>query len=303
MPVGVVPRRTLAHAVAWSGVGLFDPSPASVEAEPADEPAGIVFEIRPAPHARPVRFALGVEHALGGARNTVVGLTDPAGGVAGSVATVEHVLSALWGMGITDAHLRLTGPEFPMLDGSALPFASALASAGLRTLGKGPAAVVREPIHISVGPARIDALPPDPGAPPALRLSYQLRYDPPAPGQPVPIEAQHASFSIDWSTPDRAGYALHIAPARTFATLAEAQALRAAGQCAHLGPGDVLVLGPSGPIAGSWRMPDEPARHKLLDLIGDLALLGRPLVGSVISHRGGHAINRALAAEIHRRGW
>ncbi|MBA4119850.1 MAG: UDP-3-O-acyl-N-acetylglucosamine deacetylase [Isosphaera sp.] len=299
-PGWLVPRRTLARPVSWAGVGLFDPATSSVEASPVTEPTGIVFELRPPAGPSPVTFALSLDHALGGSRHTVVGVAGVAGA---SVATVEHLLSALWGMGVTDAHLRVAGPEVPALDGSALPFARAIGSAGLRPLGERPAAVVREPIYISVGPASITAEPLPPGSPPALGLRYQLEYDAPAAGLPPPIGPLHAGFSIDWAAPDGAAYAEAIAPARTFATAAEAQALRAAGQFAHLSPSDVLVLGPAGPLAGALRMADEPARHKLLDMIGDLALLGRPLVGLVSSHRGGHALNRALAAEIHRRGW
>jgi len=199
------------------------------------------------------------------------------------VATVEHVLSALAGAGIWDAVIEIDGPETPILDGSAADFARALGAAGWCGTADATPLRLAGPIEVrDASGATITATPRERGG----SFTYHLNYGPASPLRP-----QTAS----WRQGDVAEYLARVAPARTFSLEAEAAAARAAGLFAHLTPRDMLVIGPDGlPVDNAFRFPDEPARHKLLDLIGDLALLGRPLAADVIATRSGHTLAHAF---------
>jgi UDP-3-O-acyl-N-acetylglucosamine deacetylase len=212
------------------------------------------------------------------------------------VATVEHVFSALAGLGVWNATIELHATEVPILDGSALPFLEAARTLATRT----PAAPQASPISLSA-PVRvedaasgawIDATPAKPDDQP--HYTYRLDYGPTA-----PIHPHEAS----WRVGDPAAYARDIAPARTFSLLAEARAAQAAGLFRHLSPQDMLVIGDDGqPLDNAFRMSGEPARHKLLDLVGDLALLGGPLWANVAAHKAGHALTHRFVREALRVG-
>lgn len=205
-----------------------------------------------------------------------------------AVTTTEHVLSALVGLGVTDADITLDGPEPPIMDGSALPFAKAVTDAGLVELDEEVEPVrVSRPIEVTdEAGASITAEPAD-----RLGFIYHLDHGPGA-----PIEPQVARWD---GSPG--SYLAEIAPARTFCLEAEARALRDAGLFGHVTPRDLLVIGPDGPIDNAWRFEAEPAAHKLLDLVGDLALVGRPMVARITARRSGHALNHALARAIVRQ--
>ncbi|HZW06161.1 MAG TPA: UDP-3-O-acyl-N-acetylglucosamine deacetylase [Phycisphaerales bacterium] len=295
--------RTLARPVRLSGTGLFAPVRCALTIHPAPPCSGITLRRVDLPDQPIIRADARHVHtpfpeaARDAARHTVL---LPAPGKTG-VHTVEHLLSALWGLGITDAHAEVNGPEIPMLDASALPFALALRDAGVA----GPSSsdtrcaepiVVEEPIELTAGGARITASPSDG---PTLELEYHLDY---GPGAGPVLGAQSASFTLNWQCPDVSAYLSQVAPARTFCTQREADAFRAAGFFAHLGPGDVLIAGPQGPVATALRMRHEPAVHKVLDLLGDLALAGRPLFAKVTAHRSGHTLNHAMARPLMELG-
>jgi len=206
---------------------------------------------------------------------------------------VEHLLSALAGLGVSDAMIELHGPEVPIGDGSALPFVEALRAAGLVELGEdavGPI-VVKERIEIEdprgAAAGRMVA---EPGEGPGLELVYHLDYGPGS-----PLAAQTVRFV---SNPGADDYATAIAPARTFSTLEEAVAMRRMGLFGHLTPAQMLVIGPDGPVENTYRFSDEPARHKVLDMLGDLSLAGRPIRGRVTAWRSGHALNHAMARRL-----
>jgi len=220
----------------------------------------------------------------------------PGDKAAPSVQTVEHVLSALAGLGITDALLELDGPEVPILDGSAGPFVEAILAAGVVDLGPVgmPAVSILEPISL-IDPASGTGIIAGPSARPGLELVYELEYPP---GSPIP--PQSASMHLPAGGPS-AEYAAWVAPARTFSTLQEAQMARQMGLFAHLSPKDMLVIGPEGPVENAYRLENEPARHKLLDLLGDLSLCGllaRGLNGKVTARRTGHAQNHEMARRL-----
>lgn len=275
-------RRTLRGPAAVRGAALFTGADSAVAILPAPPGTGILVRAQgnDAPAVvgrlsdRPVHPAF----ARLKPRCTAIRVADR------SVATVEHALSALAGLGVTDAILVCDGPELPIADGSAAPFADAILQAGLADAG-GPIEPVRlaRPISVTDADAAITAEPFE-----GVDFAYELDY---GPGSPIPAGA------ASWHG-DHDDYREHVAPARTFSTLEEAEKMKAMGLFARFTPADLLVVGPDGPVDNAWRFPDEPARHKLLDLIGDLALLGRPLHARVRARRTGHAHTHALCRAI-----
>ncbi len=300
MPTSV-PPATRSHSVTLSqpamvgGVTLFTAAATSLIIRPAPAGHGIVFRRTDLPDQP--RIPALVRHVVPESRHTVLS-PDPADRAAPVIHTVEHILSALAGLGITDALLDLQGQEVPIGDGSAAPFVQALRDAGVcRVASDAPEPepiIIREPITVTDdrGEGRIEALPPLPGEH-ALDLSYDLDYGPTS-----PLPAQRATLRLD-AAGGADTYAAQIAPARTFCLAEEAQAMRKMGFFKHLEPRDMLVIGEDGqPIDNALHFPDEPARHKLLDLLGDLALTGRPIVGRIAASRSGHALNHEMARKL-----
>ena len=212
-------------------------------------------------------------------RNTNLGQKSP------DVITTEHILSALTGLGITAARIELDSPELPIGNGSADLFVDAFLKAGTVELPHAPAPVhLTKPITVDDGRGgSISAKPSD-----TPRYRYELDYGPNA-----PFPAQHAEWNGHADE-----YAQQVAPARTFSLAEEAAAMQTAGLFSRFTPRELLVLGPDGPIDNELRFDNEPARHKLLDLIGDLTLVGRPFVAEITATRSGHALNHQLARQI-----
>lgn len=283
------PRATIARdAQPIVGVGLFTARPSTLTFRPAPVGTGLCFRRTDLPGS-PITPALHT-HVVPQDRRTVL-VATPGDANSPGVQTVEHVLSALVALGITDAFMDIAGIEAPIADGSSQPFVGALLAAGVQSLDQPIVPfVITEPITLYFGPSRVQALPLDAAA---TEYTYHLEYPPGS-----PIAPQSASITIPFDRSGSAAYAAEVAPARTFSTAQEAQAARQMGLFAHLTPRDMLVIGPDGPIENSYRFPNEPARHKLLDLIGDLALAGQPIQGRIIATRTGHAQNHALAAKI-----
>jgi UDP-3-O-acyl N-acetylglucosamine deacetylase len=282
-------RRSVKHAAEFRGITLFTGVQSRVTVKPAAAGSGIGFLRIDLPAHRPIPARVG--HVVPETRRTVLAL-DPQDRASPSVQTVEHVMSALAGLGVTDALVEVEGPELPIGDGSALPFVEMLQAAGLAELGGaalGPI-VVRERMEIEDG--RGGKIVAEPREGEGLELVYHLDY---GPGAPLP--AQSARFV---SRPGEDDYAAAIAPARTFSTLDEAKAMRKMGLFAHLTAAEMLVIGPEGPVENAYRFSDEPARHKVLDMLGDLALAGggRPIRGRVTAWRTGHALNHAMAGRL-----
>jgi len=216
------------------------------------------------------------------------------------VATTEHVMSALAGLGLWHVDVHLEGAECPILDGSAAGFVDVLRAV--------PAGAPVPPMlltrRVEVRDDRGASIVGEPlSGGERARYTYELDY-----GATSPVRPQAASWDLS-----RSAYINDVAPARTVSLLAEVEGARRAGLFAHLTPRDMLVVGDDGqPIDNEWRFPDaecvstEPARHKLLDLIGDLALLGRPLHAQVVARRSGHALThqfcRAVLASETGRG-
>lgn len=198
------------------------------------------------------------------------------------VHTCEHLLSVLHVLGIENLICEIDGPEIPGMDGSALPFLEAIGEAGLDDQGaRGRTLAVTTPVAAESGSASVVALPGD-----SLRITYTLQYG----GDP--------GFSQTVDIPiDEKSFREQIAPARTFVLDSEVKELKARGLGKGATENNTLILDSRG-ISAQFRLPDEPARHKILDLIGDIYLLRCSVSGHIIAHRSGHGLNSDLAAKM-----
>lgn len=276
--IGYRPQRTLASSTTVEGVGLVTGVRVRVRFLPAPPDAGVVFRRTDRPGVADVpALAKAVTDTR---RRTTLG---PA---ADGVTLVEHLLAALAGLRVDNCRIEINAPEPPGLDGSAAGYVAAIEAAGVvEQIGRRPVRGVAAPVVVSAGGATI-GLHPAPGT--GLTVSYLLDY-----GATGPIPRQTFTRNL---RPD--AFAREIAGCRTFVTEAEADALRAQGIGRHLTPADLLVYGPRGPIGNRPRFADEPARHKVLDIVGDLALCGFDLAGHVVAYRSGHALNVELARTL-----
>ncbi len=276
-------EKTLARPVEIAGVGLHTGEKTRVRILPAEPGSGIGFT-RVARKNDPSSSRMrGSDPRMRGddvARGDDVKRRSRVWVDGQPIETVEHLVSAFVGLGIANARVEVRGPEIPALDGSAAGFAKRLAGAGLVAQKKKREVFeLREPLFVSGERSAILALPY-----PGFRVTYTLDYAHPL------LKGQTVSFEIDAPT-----YLRQIAPARTFCTREEAVALREAGYGKGAGYGNTLVMGPRGPVRNRLRFRDECARHKVLDLIGDLGLLGFAVRAHFIAVRSGHALNRKMA--------
>lgn len=267
-------QKTLAGPAQCRGIGLHTGALSRLRLLPAGPDAGIVFRRTDLGDAEiPASWKL-----LNG---TSLSTTLSRGPV--SVATVEHILSALHGMGIDNARIDLDGPEVPILDGSAAPFVELIRSAGVRSLDRARRFMtLNRPVRVKDGDKEILALPAN-----DLWTSYVIDFPHPA------IGCQSVDQAIDETI-----YAEAIAPARTFCLLRDVEAMRRAGMARGGSLDNAVVVGEDGIMNGALRLPDEFVRHKVLDLVGDLALLGAPLRAHVLAFKGGHRLHAALVRRI-----
>lgn len=335
--LALIPRRTLSRPVIIEGVTLFTGAPGRIEIRSNLEPngegeslasrrSGVWFRVHTA-EGPAQAIAAHIDHLAPESRRTVLRAgtatagASTAGAAAPGVQTVEHLLSALWGLGVTDALIDVRGPEIPVGDGSSAFFVEALRPYVVPINVEGgpscdPIVITRrvEVVDERDPGVRIVAEPLESGGGggvPRLVLQYDLDYRPQQTG--ITLQQSH-TYTHEWcgvgagvggekrsQRSPASTYATEIAPARTFCTFAEAQALRQAGLFAHLSPREMLVLGPdASPIENALRFDNEPARHKVLDMLGDLALVGacRPIIGRVHATRTGHAHNHRMAAAL-----
>jgi UDP-3-O-acyl N-acetylglucosamine deacetylase len=248
---------------------------------PAPPNTGVVFvrtDLRPRAII-PAR----VDQVTGAARRTTLG-RPPA-----QIGLVEHVLAALAGLRIDNCEVELDAPEPPGMDGSAWLFTQVLLEAGtILQSARRPVWGVETSTVLSQGGATLTLHPADGDE---LTISYFLDY-----GLTSPIARQVHTQTI---TPG--SFARELAECRTFILESEAAELRRQGLGSRTKPSDLLVFGPRGPIDNRLRFGNEPARHKVLDVVGDLSLLGADLCGHVVACRSGHHLNVTLARELHRR--
>jgi UDP-3-O-acyl-N-acetylglucosamine deacetylase len=199
---------------------------------------------------------------------------------------VEHLLAALAGLEIDNCFVEIDGEEFPGLDGSSQPYVEALQHCGLIVQAKSRERLtLGQTIRVAGDDCWIEARPAPDGH---TVFEYRLSFD-----DDTPIPSQTFKCRVTPSS-----FAREIAPARTFVTLAQANHLRGQGVASHVTNQDLLVLDDSGPIDNELRFENECARHKTLDLIGDLALAGVDISAHVVSFRGGHSLNGRLAQQL-----
>lgn len=276
-------QSTISKPVELKGRGLFTSEEVTVRFKPAPPNNGIVF-IR-IDQENPVRIPAKPENIARRPRRTSLRNRTV------SIETVEHCLAAIAGLFIDNIEIEINGPELPGFDGSCLPFAQALLEAGKVPQGV-PAQrfTITEPITVKDGNAMIAALPTDKSE---LSILYDLDYS-----NQKAIGRQVYAINL---TPEE--FIKNIAPARTFLLDKEVEGLRQSGYGKHLTYKDILVLSEDGPIENTLRFPDECVRHKIVDLIGDLAILGRRLEGRIVCYKSGHMLNqmlvKKLAAKIH----
>jgi UDP-3-O-[3-hydroxymyristoyl] N-acetylglucosamine deacetylase/3-hydroxyacyl-[acyl-carrier-protein] dehydratase len=273
------PQRTLGGTSVVAGMGFFHGGDVTVRFRPGRPDSGIVFERIDLPD-RPTIPAR-IENVIPTARRTTIrrGLA--------SVEMIEHVMAALAGLRVDNCVVEIDGAECPGCDGSSKAFVEAIDRAGIVDQDRPRSSfVVERTLSIQDGNAQLAV---HPGPQGRTTISYHLDY-----GRSSPIPAQ--SFAID-AEPEL--FRDKIANSRTFVLESEAQALRAAGLGVRLTPADLLIYGPQGIVgANSERYPDECARHKILDVMGDLALLGMDLHGSVVAHRSGHQTTAMLVRKL-----
>jgi UDP-3-O-[3-hydroxymyristoyl] N-acetylglucosamine deacetylase len=205
------------------------------------------------------------------------------------ISTTEHLLSALIGMGIDNVIVEIDNLELPILDGSAQPYVEAFREAGIKSQRRKRESIkVLRPIEVRDGDKFIGLYP---GS--GYRIQYRIDF-------PAPIGRQETSIDLAAET-----YGTFIAAARTFGYKADEQKLRDMGLIRGASRENAIVLTPKGPENGPLRFSDEYVRHKVLDLIGDLALAGRRIEGHVVAERAGHAMHTALVAKLlkDRSAW
>ncbi len=271
-------ERTLAHAAEVRGYGFFHGSDVTLRFQPAAPGSGIVFERTDLPDRPSVPAR--IDRVVASERRTTIRQG------AATVEMTEHVMATLAGMRIDNCNIQIDAAECPGCDGSSRTFVEVLDHAGIVEQDRMRQCLVLESsVVVRDGNASLVA---NPGAPGELTMAYHLDYgaDAPIPAQSFCVELSPETFKDD------------LAASRTFVTESEANALRAAGLGVRPTSADLLIFGRDGLIGNSLRYPDECARHKLLDLVGDLALLGFDIEGFVVAHRSGHQTNHALARRL-----
>lgn len=253
-----------------------------VEFRPAPPGTGVVFVRRDLSPVR--RIPVAVQHRVEVPRRTTL-RADGA-----SVEMVEHVLAALAGLLIDNCEVWVDAPELPGLDGSSQPFVAALDQAGIVVQdAERPYLVIRELTRLGDEQSWVEAHPPKQ---PGLSLTFRLDY-----GDGSPIGRQQFQALV---TPDT--FRRELADSRTFLLKSEAEWLRSQGLGMRAGTHDLLVFDDEGLVDNELRYPNECARHKTLDLVGDLALAGCDLVGQVVAYRSGHRLNGELVELLLREG-
>ena len=272
-------QRTLSSEVSFDGPGLFSGERATLTLAPGKVDTGILF-VREQ-DGKVAHIPAHVSNVLHRPRRTCL-----RNGTL-FVETVEHCMAALAGMGIDNAIVKVSGGnvgEIPGGDGSCQPFVQAITQAGITEQDSlVTPLVIKTPIHLADNLATLDALP---GPTDHLEIIYDFE-------GPPPVLRQVFAFSLGSDD-----FLTQLAPARTFSFEDEARELHARGLATHLSPKDVLVISAAGPIENQFRFADECARHKVLDLIGDLYLVGRPICGRILAHHSGHTLNHVLARRL-----
>lgn len=268
-------QKTIKEPASFSGIGLHTGSLTTVTFKPAPENSGITF-YRVDLEGKPA-IPADVDNVVGVARGTTLGIGDA------KVHTVEHALSAMAGLGIDNLDIELDAEEIPSGDGSSMPVMTTLLKAGVvEQEAEKQYITVDRPVYYRQGDVSLSILPSD-----EHRVSMTIAYD------HVAIGTQYASFIITEET-----FKKEIAPARTFCFLREVKMLQEKGLIKGGSLESAVVIGDDTILNDDLRFPDEFVRHKILDLIGDMYLLGRPIKGHIVSVKSGHEKNVLFSKQI-----
>ncbi len=272
-------QKTIKADARITGKGLFSGKETKVVFRPATADTGVVFVRTDVPEA--VRISAIAPNIAERSRRTAI----KKGSV--SIETVEHCLAAVNALEIDNVIIEVNGSELPAPDCSCSEYFKALQRAGtVEQQISRKEFVINEPISITAGDASIYALP---YSGDGLSITYDLDY-----GGHTGIGRQIYSCRL---TPDSFGR--NLAPARTFLLEAEAKQFQARGMGTHISPRDLLVINSDGPIKNSYRFPNECVRHKIVDLIGDMTLIGRTIKGRIVAYKSGHSLNQLLAKRLY----
>ncbi len=272
-------QKTIKDEGELTGKGLFGGQDARVTFRPAPEDSGIVFVRTDVASA--VRIPAVAPNIAERSRRTSVKKGEV------SIETVEHCLAAIRALEIDNLTIEVEGSELPAPDCSSVEYVKVLKQADI-VEQKNPRRefVIRKPIRLTAGDATIYALPDADGE---LNITYDLDY-----GGHAGIGRQIYSYRL---TPD--SFETNMAPARSFLLEVEARQFQARGLGTHIGPQEILVIDSEGPIKNAYRFPNECVRHKIVDLIGDLMLVGRPVLGRIVAYKSGHALNQQLVRKLY----
>lgn len=274
-------QRTLRRTIACAGIGLHSGKKVTLSLGPGPAGSGIRFrraDLGGLEVPARVSHVGGINHATGLMCDTV------------RVDTVEHLLAAFLSLGVDNAVVELSSPEVPIMDGSAAPFVYLIQEAGIRSLSTPRQYLkVLHPMSLSRGDKRIALYPSD-----HFKVTYSIAFNHPM--------LRHQSRTIRLS---EESFVEEIAPARTFGFLEEVELMRQQGLALGGSLENAIVIGDTGVLNNALRFDDEFVRHKILDAIGDLALVGHPIIGHLVAHRGGHALHTQFAAQVleERDSW
>jgi len=274
--MNMICQTTIARSTAISGIGLHTGQRINMTLRPAEAGTGIVF------HRKIGERTVTIEATSANVVNTQMATVIGKGDV--RVSTVEHLLSALAAYGVDNLHIDIDGPEVPIMDGSAAPFASIIEEAGQRRHHESRKFLaIRKPVSVIDGEKRVSIIPSR-----FFRITFDIAFQHPC------IALQQRSVKVSSSV-----FRRDLAPARTFGFLRDVENLKAAGLARGgslenaIVVDDERILNPEG-----LRFQDEFVRHKILDAIGDLSLIGYPILGHVRAFKAGHDINHQLVEKL-----
>jgi UDP-3-O-[3-hydroxymyristoyl] N-acetylglucosamine deacetylase / 3-hydroxyacyl-[acyl-carrier-protein] dehydratase len=272
-------QKTIKGEGKLAGKGLFGGEETRVVFRPAPEDSGVVFVRTDVPGT--VRIAAIAPNIAERSRRTSLKKGEV------SVETVEHCLAAVRALEIDNLIIEIDGAELPAPDCSSAEYFKVLKRIGVaeQTTPRREC-IIRKPITLTAGDATVYALP---DGDDTLNVTYDLDY-----AGHTGIGRQIHSYRLDEET-----FEANMAPARTFLLEVEAKQLQAKGIGTHISPREILVIDSDGPVKNTYRFPNECVRHKIVDLIGDLMLVGRPTIGRIVAYKSGHTLNQQLARKLY----
>lgn len=271
----MVKQRTIRKQVSCSGIGLHSGKRVELKLKPAPDSTGIVFrrvDLNHFPIKADVAHASRLSYATNLRRNGV------------SIATTEHLLGTIIGMGIDNLYIDINAEEVPIMDGSASAFVYLLNEAGV-TEGEIERRYMRivKPVHFGSGDRRASIYPSD-----VYKVTYTIDFDHPVVG------LQERTMVLN----DELTFQNEISAARTFGFLKDVEMLRKNGLAMGGSLDNAIVIDADRVLNSHLRFPDEFVRHKILDVVGDMGLLGYPIIGHIVAHKAGHEIHAGLAKKL-----